>query len=268
MSHDSPVHHVLWTGGWDSTYRVADLVLTYGRAVQPVYVVDPERRSTRIEVSRMEAIAAALASKEPAAATLLRRVELVDLADVPDDPIVDAASASVGARTPMGSQYSWLARLARARAGDGLELGWEGVPRFGPILDVTFARNDRPAPDDWVFMPREGNDPDRWTLFGAYRLPVLYVEKVQMRDEAVRRGFDDVMALTWFCRWPTVLRRPCGYCDPCQSTRALGLTDRVPRPTALRGLAHRSRWGLMRRGAVLSANWGSVTSRVRSKRSR
>lgn len=36
-------HHLLWTGGWDSTFRVLQLLLCSRDAVQPHYIIDPER---------------------------------------------------------------------------------------------------------------------------------------------------------------------------------------------------------------------------------
>lgn len=49
-------HRVLWTGGWDSTYRVLDLVINKKRNIQPYYVLDERRKSTNMEIKTMEII--------------------------------------------------------------------------------------------------------------------------------------------------------------------------------------------------------------------
>ena len=32
---------LLWTGGWDSTFRLLQLLLLYEKKVQPYYIIDP-----------------------------------------------------------------------------------------------------------------------------------------------------------------------------------------------------------------------------------
>lgn len=49
-------HRILWTGGWDSTFRVLDLVLNKKKNIQPYYILDERRASTEIEIATMEKI--------------------------------------------------------------------------------------------------------------------------------------------------------------------------------------------------------------------
>jgi len=48
--------NLLWTGGWDSTFRLLYLVFVEKRRVQPYYIVDTERRSTLNELKTMHLI--------------------------------------------------------------------------------------------------------------------------------------------------------------------------------------------------------------------
>ncbi|HYD83353.1 MAG TPA: hypothetical protein VEA63_04860, partial [Opitutus sp.] len=59
---------LLWTGGWDSTYRLLDLVLRKSRTVAPHYVVDPDRSGTIQELRAMRAIRQEAAKSDRAAA--------------------------------------------------------------------------------------------------------------------------------------------------------------------------------------------------------
>ncbi len=52
---NEPVH-VLWSGGWESTYRVLDLVFTEQAVVQPHYIVDINRPSSLHELRTMASI--------------------------------------------------------------------------------------------------------------------------------------------------------------------------------------------------------------------
>ncbi len=42
--------NVLWTGGWDSTFRVLELVIMKKEMVQPHYILDEDRASTQKEL--------------------------------------------------------------------------------------------------------------------------------------------------------------------------------------------------------------------------
>lgn len=46
---------IFWTGGWDSTYRIVELVLQ-GRTVSPVYVIDRNRKSWQKEIETLESL--------------------------------------------------------------------------------------------------------------------------------------------------------------------------------------------------------------------
>ena len=54
------VHRVLWTGGWDSTFRVLELVLHWKVSVEPHYVIF--HPSAPQEMAAMDAIRQALGS--------------------------------------------------------------------------------------------------------------------------------------------------------------------------------------------------------------
>ena len=46
--------NLLWTGGWDSTFRLLSLVLIKRKPVQPFYVIDVGRVSTIREIKTMQ----------------------------------------------------------------------------------------------------------------------------------------------------------------------------------------------------------------------
>lgn len=52
--------YVLWTGGWDSTFRVADAVINKKADVQPYYVLDEDRGSWEMELETMNKLTSML----------------------------------------------------------------------------------------------------------------------------------------------------------------------------------------------------------------
>ncbi len=63
--------NLLWTSGWDSTFRLLDLLLVQKRPVQPYYVIDPGRRSLQFELAALDKIRALVFEKDPQTKQLL-----------------------------------------------------------------------------------------------------------------------------------------------------------------------------------------------------
>jgi hypothetical protein len=217
---------VLWTAGWDSTFRVADLLLNHSATVQPWYVIDGYRRSTAMEMATQDVIRAALADLDPAAARRLLPVQIVHRGDIPSHPAITASfQALLGSRF-LGEQYEWLARLAEHRR---------------LTLDLSIHRDDRAhdalaadveAADGSHRLVARPSDP-ALEVFRRFRFPLFDTTKLDMEAAARRSGFSDVMELTWFCHTP-VLSAPCGYCNPCRYTIDEGLGRRIPPRTPWR----------------------------------
>jgi hypothetical protein len=60
---------LLWTAGFDSTYRLLELMQA-GRTVQPYYVIDRDRRSYPIELQRIAELRRVIAARYPEPARL------------------------------------------------------------------------------------------------------------------------------------------------------------------------------------------------------
>jgi hypothetical protein len=217
---------LLWTSGWDSTFRLLHLVLRERRAVQPYYVTDPDRPSTAMEIEAQEAIRGALARRDPAAAALVLPSRIVDRSSLAEDAEIAAAFLRLKQRSYIGYQYDFLAKLARSHGLDALELAVHRDDKLIAHLDghvveengVWLVADDAPADLDFL---------------RPFRFPVLTLTKLDMQQRAREGGFSDLMGLTWFCHYP-VNGAPCGSCNPCRSTVAEGLGWRVPWKRRLR----------------------------------
>jgi len=219
--------HLLWTGGWDSTFQLLRLLLEYRRPVIPYYVVDGARASSDIELRTMDAIRASIARRDPAAARLLRPTRAFELAGIAPDADLAATFARVARAHFIGPQYEWLARFCRQHGLQDLELCVHRDDRaHGVVAPVATACTPRGYPT-WRIDARTA-DPDAQALFGSFSFPLLAMTKLDMADEARARGWQDLMAMTWFCHRPRD-GQPCGCCNPCLYTIEEGLGWRIPR---------------------------------------
>ena len=104
------VVNILWTGGWDSTYRVIQLSMR-DISIQPIYVKDGGRKSVPYELAAMEDIVSLLKTKSETKASLLP-LKVIDITDIPENAEITEAYQLFKKEADMGLQHDWLARLA------------------------------------------------------------------------------------------------------------------------------------------------------------
>ena len=222
--------HLLWTGGWDSTFRLLQLLLLSDRVVQPHYVIDSGRRSTDIELRTMEDLRRALAKEHPAAAGRLRPTRFQDLAEIPPVPGISQAFLRIRAHTRIGGQYDWLARYCAHEAVSAMELGIHCDDRAHHVL-ARIVRDGR--------VREDAHGSDEWQVFRCFRFPLFDTPKTVMAEQAAARGWSRYMDMTWFCHSPRANGTPCGICAPCRFTAEEGLGHRLPLAARLRARVRR-----------------------------
>lgn len=209
---------LLWTGGWDSTFRLLQLTLVEQRTVQPIYVIDPERRSLGHELRAMVAIREAAIPRLPGGVRI-EPARMYVRTDFPDPPHLGERFSAIARRAHIGRQYLWLASVADA-------LGWADV-------EMCIPKHELPSGlQDTVFTGIRTGSPrlkDTWEaeLFRYWTFPVLTTTKAAMGDVAAERGFRDVLELRWFCLLPAGRHLACGRCRPCRIARRDGATGGV-----------------------------------------
>ena len=232
MSAQDPSIRLLWTAGWDSTFRLLDALLVRGKSVQPYYLVDPGRPSTPHELRAMERIAAEVRARHAELAGRLAKPIVSDLQQLLPDAQITARFERLRARSHLGGQYDWLARFATQERLTDLELAIHRDDRAAAFLHAHVVREE--GGGDPYYRLRDGPPDDDLRIFERFRFPVFDQTKRDMERAARERGFADLMELTWFCHIPTPDGRPCGRCNPCRYTIAEGLARRVPLRARLR----------------------------------
>jgi len=229
---EDPVR-LLWTGGWDSTFRLLDLLLVKRRTVQPYYFIDTERRSFATEILAMNSIKQRLAGRYPDRMPRLRPTIFRDVLDIPPNDEIQACYQRICARDHIGVQYEWGARFAHAEGLSELELSLIGGGHMFKIFEPYLAQRDAGNEISYE-IGKDGESTDIYRLFRYYRFPLIFTTKQEMFAKAKQHGFEELMLLTVFCHSPRPDGSPCGVCIPCGIAVDCGLGWRLSRKSRAR----------------------------------
>jgi 7-cyano-7-deazaguanine synthase len=206
---------LLWTGGWDSTFRLLQLLLIEKRSVQPIYVIDSTRYSTLRELESMDVISKMVVQRLRPGVTLYPNKVFLR-SDFPDNYELKDRFNFLKKQTRIGSQYYWLALIAENEKWNSVELSMERYQSPSGLQKV-------------IFNGIEGERPtlnDSWEaeLFKYWSFPLLTTTKSQMKQIAKDHGFFDILLKRWFCFRP-IRGKCCGTCRPCELAIAERATD-------------------------------------------
>ncbi|UOQ94433.1 7-cyano-7-deazaguanine synthase [Halobacillus shinanisalinarum] len=222
-------HNVLWTGGWDSTFRVLNLVIDKNEKVQPYYVLDPVRPSTEMELRTMASIKRQLEKDFPEARKNICSTIEIKKEDIPLSDDFTREYNKLASSDHLGDQYDWLGRYAISENLDHLELAVHLHDKVqGLIQDDAYKVDEE---NDHYYRVKEEPSRPEYSIFHPYRFPLLELSKLDMEKAAKESGYQHLMEMTWFCHTPKKNGTPCGLCNPCKYTRNEGLQRRVPEPS-------------------------------------
>jgi len=206
---------VLWTGGWDSTFRVIQL-LSQGNDVKPHYICDPGRASTPLEISAMHRISDLLQSNFELKGTLLP-ISIVDFSDFEKYMDIELAYFEIIKKHYIGEQYKWIADYCRWRKISSIDISIISVPsdRF---FQNNFHRKEYPFS----------------VLFRNLDFPIINWSKSDIKNWCIENGFLSVIEESWFCHSPTRSGKSCGTCSPCIVALEEGMGYRLPTTAKIR----------------------------------
>ncbi|WP_282043983.1 hypothetical protein [Winogradskyella flava] len=202
---------VLWTGGWDSTFRVIEL-FNRGIQLQPIYIKDSSRGSMEKEIETISLLTDLIQERFKESKGKILPVKLIDRKDIKSDLYLKMMYKSIKRNQSIGTQYKWLSYLSKDY--EGLEIGFHKKDRdrmlkpheLKEIIDETNGKN-------WIVDPKKTSF-IKAQLFKNFRFPLVYISKLEMKDYAEQKGFLDIMLNTWFCHRSE--EKPCGECAPCK----------------------------------------------------
>jgi 7-cyano-7-deazaguanine synthase in queuosine biosynthesis len=209
--------HVLWTGGWDSTYRVLALLTDSENLVQPHYIINPSRRSNAIERRVMSEIANKANERVGKRILPLKMLRVEDIEITPEYRGYHNLLAS---RFKIGPQYLWLSEYVRQGGAERIEICIHLQDKA--YAAISWAKQFSGSVDDHLYNAVQH------LLLSKFSFPVINLSKKDMKKKAKERNLEDLLYLTWFCQEPTKAGRPCGFCGPCRWTIEDGLKHRIP----------------------------------------
>ena len=226
----NPVVEIFWTGGYDSSFRIAQLSQREV-IIQPYYLSD-QRRSESCELKAIEAITKAL-KESPQTKCEFRPLIYVSKDERKVDTEISDAFSQLKEQDYMGSQYEWLGTFARDHRGIELSIHKDDkaillIQKHGALKKVC----DDTIGDYYVLDEERCSDALK-TLFGAFRFPLATITKIEMKAEYAAMGLSSVADKTWFCYTP-INGKPCGKCHPCQYTIQEGMKERFTTMALLR----------------------------------
>src|SRR5699024_1167007 len=218
-------------GGWDSTFRILDLILNKKVCVQPYYILDEGRKSTKMELNTMDNIRTMIYQMNEKLANNLAKLKIIKINDIPKNEEITQAYKVLSSQSHLGSQYDWLARYCEDNKISDLELCIHSDDTVEGFIknDVTLIKEDN---DRYYVLNNKTTQPEL-SIFSYYHYPLFDMTKLDMERCAQDNGFDHIMEETWFCHSP-IGNKPCGMCNPCKYTKEEGLGRRVPSPTVFR----------------------------------
>lgn len=217
------INKVLWTGGWDSTFRILQLVIVKKSIVHPYYVVDPFRWSLVQELKAMSRIKNLLRKRYPRFSDLLLPTTLVDKTDIREDRQIAESYSML--RSKLGGQYEWLAMWAKQAGMSDIELVIEHTDSQIGCLPVVrpFLKK---AEHGHVVDDAHAGTPEH-ELFRYFLFAMTEISKLDMQRIARENDFADLLELSWFCHRPKFSSLPCGTCNPCKTAKHKGLGYRL-----------------------------------------
>lgn len=226
--------HLLWTGGWDSTFRLLQIVLEEEKIVQPYYVIDPVRRSSGIEIYTQDSIKKALFASFPETRNLILPTKYINQQHIEPDEEITSAWKSLNEYFHTGTQYEWLPRLCKQLDIPRMEIS---LFRYHNIESESDFRKNYIKYFELKHSKRDLNKKETknepilnllTVLFKKIDSPITHITKPEMLVYAKKRGWMDIMNLTRFCHRPDTTIKPCGMCKPCQLALQDGMSHRIP----------------------------------------
>jgi 7-cyano-7-deazaguanine synthase in queuosine biosynthesis len=218
---------LLWSGGWDSTYRLLYLLIVRRDRVRPHYIVDENRRSVPYELRAMRDIKRAMVERFPYTRELIEPTIIRLRTDIEPDREIAGKYQKLLEIRRIGHQNEWMAAYAEGAGLTALEIGTNRADS-SRVLKIECSQWDE---ETERYVLRERLPDPNMEFFRRFSMPLLDMTKLDMLESARRHGFDAMMYQSWFCHRPTRRGKPCGgLCGPCQDAIAGGLGHRIGLP--------------------------------------
>ncbi len=201
--------NVFWTGGFDSTYRLGEILCRGSRTVRPVYIIDRDRKSLPFELKAMSKIRPLLTGRFDCRERFLPTAIYLKDEFLPGEEICSAYK-KIMESAHIGSQSMWMAEFCSSMEH---EYGRFEVCNHRHEPPIKWPQTVFDNPHDR--RARKLKSGPGYLLFRHCSFRVLHLLKSEMKENAEKMNFSDILEHTWFCHRP-VGGLPCEACYRCE----------------------------------------------------
>lgn len=220
--YSEPIY-IFWTGGYDSTFRLCQLLIKYRKKVQPIYISDKyidnyksnnTRRKNHIhEFNSQEKIIENLHKSFPFTKDLLYETLVINNVKY-DNEILKSMKEFKKKKYVRRArcQYGAMAQITK-NLNEYIELCAETGGFLHKKLNKKMKCNTKNCNyRDYVFDTQSHNE---MKIFDKFVLPIIDYTKKDMFDEAKKYKYEHILYKTWSCWYPRN-GKPCGRCTMCK----------------------------------------------------
>lgn len=234
LINNPDICYVLWTGGYDSSFRVLQALIDENKIVQPVYISDfidnkpgkkTHRKNKTQEYKAMNTITRLFREKYPDKKDNL--LDIIDIKKINLDTTTNyhmkklKKNKSVRRTTCQYGAISQLSKdINKTRHGSNiiyLELGVvkeeHNVNKSKNIGIYNTIKNNI-DPKNYKISNQLNHD--SVNLFKYLRFPLIDLTKKDMLNIATNNGYDHILNHSWSCWYPKSNGSPCNRCIMCR----------------------------------------------------
>lgn len=223
---------LFWTGGFDSTFRLCQLVLMDRKPVQPIYILSTidnnssidrfKRKSSKQELEAIKKITSILRTNYSVSNELLKDIILIDDRREIDRGIeydrtvkecMEQLYKQGRVRRPV-CQYGAFSQISLS-TDRTIEVAVEKDPHHSIMYNTIVLYLDSLHRLDITKLIEPS---DRClSIFRLLSFPTIDLSKKEMLELSKENGFDNILKQTWTC-WYPVNDRSCNRCAMCQAS--------------------------------------------------
>ena len=205
--------YVFWTGGYDSTFRICELLIIYKVPVKPIYIkynLDSEnktdfwvRKNRKQEIEAMKKIRSILNQRFPYTKTLFKKTRYIKKNILNSEYDQKFLELNLWPNKRKIHQYNHLGRISY-KLKKHIETGVLGLKKTSPFS---------------IFINKYINEnyqlsvPENHPLF-YLSFPLMNKTKKDLCMISKKYNFNDIIKMSWSC-WFPVDGKPCHRCPMC-----------------------------------------------------
>ncbi len=220
---------LLWSGGWDGSFRFMQLMES-NVVIQPVYIIDQNRKSVEFECKAMKQIAEMAQKRYSSIVLDTVFIEKDWILQNCRDEKISSAFQYLRKKYAVGTQYEWFALLTKQlnikmESAVVQQYHVKGEDVINGEGTIALIENDF-LPNRRIVLSK-GENELAYTVFGNLIFPVIDLTKKDEERIAKEKGWLNILQYSWFCHSP-IDGQPCGLCGPCDDAMNTGMEWRMP----------------------------------------